>query len=436
MAKDTFHARPDAGKTFTVAMWLLGMAAAAQVLAVGWAVVTRPSPEDTGLAATSQPDASVPAELDLSGTNAAPAGGTFPDNALAPTSATVTDPPASLPVLPPMPQLIDPDEAPPPRSSKSNATIAAGGTTETTSDPAIMTGPTPAVTGENLLPTPRFTGPETPAPLSTVLSQAALQSPPALVVDDPAVGRLIETGAERRASGDMQGALDSLRQAEAILPEHPRVLAEIAATYGEMGIVPRSSLYWEKVQGLGPENAGPWFDIAVGELTGSRGGATKAPSILRLGRVTAAHDKTVTEGEKVVLSVIVEADPAARPNAKEMAMLVYFYDLVDGENSEASTADTSQEFPTPPYDWIDNGRETIEVTYFQPPFTEEQKRELGERKYYGYIIELYYRDELQDTTAFPPELNSLDPNAPPSPLTEPPIGPDNSLFPTAPSVSE
>ena len=29
MAKDTFHARPDAGKTFTVAMWLLGMAAAA-----------------------------------------------------------------------------------------------------------------------------------------------------------------------------------------------------------------------------------------------------------------------------------------------------------------------------------------------------------------------------------------------------------------------
>ncbi len=430
MAKDTFNAHRETGRTFTIAMWLLGLAAAAQVIAVGWAVVTRPVPPDNQVAVAEPvpPDSSEPGTAPGS----TPA---FPDNALTPTTGETAD--GNFSALPPMPELIDPDLAPPPKPSKKRGQETLPGTESANGDESgIVTGPTPPVGVDNLLPAPRFDGPETAPPLSTVLSEAALRSPPSLALSDPAVERLVDDGAESRASGDMQGALDSLRQAEAILPEHPRILAEIAATFEGLGIEPRASLYWERVRELGKEAGGPWYDIAVGELSGQRGASSKAPPVLRLGRVTAAHDQTVNSGEKVVLSVLVEADPAARPNPKEMAMLVYFYDLVDGDTSEASTADTSQEFPSAPYDWLDNGRETIEVTYFQPEFTEEQKRELGERRYYGYIIELYYRDELQDTAAFPPELSSLDANAPPSPLSEPPIGPDSSLFPTAPSEIE
>ena len=50
---------------------------------------------------------------------------------------------------------------------------------------------------------------------------------------------------------------------------------------------------------------------------------------------------------------------------------------------------------------------TIVVNYLQPVFTEEQKRELGERSFYGYAIELYYRDELQDKVAMPEDIAAL-----------------------------
>jgi hypothetical protein len=44
------------------------------------------------------------------------------------------------------------------------------------------------------------------------------------------------------------------------------------------------------------------------------------------------------------------------------------------------------------------------VNYSQPIFSEEETRELGERKYFGYVIQLYYQDELQDRVVRPPEL--------------------------------
>ena len=145
----------------------------------------------------------------------------------------------------------------------------------------------------------------------------------------------------------------------------------------------------------------------------------------------ATKDPNPVAGERVVLKVNIEAEPGARPNPGDMAMLVYFFDLVNGEKWEASTADTSQNFISAPYDWQEGGREVIEVIYHQPVFSETQKRELGERAYYGYVIELYYRDELQGTAAEPNTLKSIEE---PVPEGNPPLfGPENSLFPDSSS---
>ncbi|MCB1093772.1 MAG: hypothetical protein KDL87_19685, partial [Verrucomicrobiae bacterium] len=163
-------------------------------------------------------------------------------------------------------------------------------------------------------------------------------------------------------------------------------------------------------------------------------GLARIPTLLRLGKIKALHDPALKadQGERVVLTVSIEAEPSARPVGSDMSIVVYFYDLVDGEKTEASTADTSQNFVSSPYNWQSDGVETIDVIYHQPVFSEEQKRELGERAYYGYIIELYYRDQLQDTAAFPPDLKSLSPGTMPAPLSEPAPGPENSLFPNVP----
>jgi hypothetical protein len=413
MAQDRLHSRPDYGKTFTSALWVLGVVAALQLLAVSWAVLTRQAP---------QPRPMPPPVADA-------------------VPATVA-PPHVLPPMPVLPELPAPVEpAPGDLATRAFPPVpeSVEGEFSAAEEPAnpIPTGPVmsgPGL-GDSLLPGPRYSGPETALPLSALLSQAALQAPPTLAIPDPEVAGMVDAGAERRASGNMQGALDSLRQAEALLPEHPRVLSEIAATYAEMGLDRKASLYWERVRDLGPGPAGAWHPIAMGELRGHRAGAPKAPAILKLGKIGALHDPAIREdqGERVVLSVVIEADPGARPSASEMSMLVYFYDLVDGERTEASTADTSQNFVSKPYDWLAGGVETIDVIYHQPVFSPEQKRELGERAYYGYIIELYYRDELQDSAAFPPTLRDLEPKSIPTPLSEQPLGPDNSLFPSAPT---
>jgi hypothetical protein len=70
------------------------------------------------------------------------------------------------------------------------------------------------------------------------------------------------------------------------------------------------------------------------------------------------------------------------------------------------------------------------VNYRQPVFTAEQKRDLGERSFHGYAIELYYRDELQDKIAMPGDVAAL--RSAPAEESGPaprPVKPENALFP-------
>jgi hypothetical protein len=55
----------------------------------------------------------------------------------------------------------------------------------------------------------------------------------------------------------MQGALQALKEAEAALPAHPRIMSELAATYRQMGLDNKADNYWEKVENL--EGDRSWF---------------------------------------------------------------------------------------------------------------------------------------------------------------------------------
>ncbi|MCP5549640.1 MAG: hypothetical protein H7A53_01905 [Akkermansiaceae bacterium] len=290
----------------------------------------------------------------------------------------------------------------------------------------------PPALRDSLLPGGTFNGVGGRKPLASALAEAALAENPAHRISDPVLDRSVSAAAEYRANGDMVEALKALRQAESVLPNHPRVLSELATTFSAMGQDQRAAVYWRKVRDLGGQGGGGYYDIAGSELSGDRLGAAAARAVLRLGKIAAIPDTAATEGERVVLRVEVLADPVTRPRSDEMAMLVYFYDEVDGAKTQATTADTAQNFVSDPYDWT-SGLEVIEVEYYQPPFTPEQKRELGARRYKGYIVELYYRDELQDVAADPAELRALDPTVPmPEPEPVETIGPDSSLFPSPP----
>ncbi|MCF6311816.1 MAG: hypothetical protein L3J39_05125 [Verrucomicrobiales bacterium] len=377
MAEELYSTNGQSNRTFTVAMWVLGAIAGAQFLAVAWAIM-RHQPADKvltalevknkGAVASSQPESARQPYADANGG------------------------------LPPMPEIFRRDAA-----GKGRAALL----------------PTPPLAG---LGGVGSTGVGGGLPSASRLHSSGK-------LNDPEVERLVNTAIELRARGDMNAALRTFQAAEAKLPDHPRILSEIAGTYSQLGLGDKALSYWEKVFSLGEQRAGAYFDMADMVLKGKQmEPVANQDSVLSIGKIAEIEDKSVTAGERITLRVEIKAKAGVHPAGGDMALLVYFYDLVDGKSFLPSTADTSESYISAPYDWVNGESEQIEVTYYQPVFTREQKRDLGERVYYGYIVELYYRDELQDVVAAPRKLMGLNPSAPPIEAGAM-SGPDSSLFP-------
>lgn len=372
MAEELYSTNGQSNRTFSVAMWLLGAVAGVQFLAVAWAIM-RHQPAAKGLTALEIKNKGAVSPSQPESASQRQAGGG----------------------LPPMPKIFR-------REAASNGQAA-------------------------VLPTPSFVG------LGGVEAGGGLPSASRLhasgKLNDPEVERLVNTAIELRARGNMNAALRTFQAAEAKLPDHPRILSEIAGTYSQLGLGDKALSYWEKVYRLGEQRAGAYFDMADMVLKGKQmEPVATQDSILSIGKIAEIEDKSVTAGERITLRVEIKAREGGYPAGGDMSLLVYFYDLVDGKSFLPSTADTSESYITAPYDWANGESEQIEVTYYQPVFTSEQKRDLGERVYYGYIVELYYRDELQDVVAAPRKLMGLNPSAPPMDSGAM-SGPDSSLFP-------
>ena len=89
-------------------------------------------------------------------------------------------------------------------------------------------------------------------------------------------------------------------------------------------------------------------------------------------------------------------------NNKDLTVVVLFYDLVEDKPMKTS-ANVVSRWSTAPVDWREDDTEVLEVEYNQPlPDPHDTKREI--RKYYGYIVRVYYKDELQATRSEPSVL--------------------------------
>lgn len=359
-------------------MWVIGFIAAVQVFAAGWAVISR---ESLPMARVKAP---VIVNPPLAPENR---GGPLPQQAVVSVQSDgeflVSDPLTNK------------------FPSKEPAT-----STVENFVPAPVPNPVPPPVVENsILPSPNLTGPAHSEPLGAALANAADSVEK---IEDLILARLVSAGEEFRTSGNMVGALKALHEAESALPNHPRILSNLAGIYTQWGQQERAMSYWEKVIKLGPDVAGGYYSLAERALRGEQATPVGATTdILKIRGVRVNKQVPGKDGQWVSLHVTVEGDPSVNPLGDEVDLIVSFYDMVDGKKIETSTADTSYKHPTAPYDWQDKGVEEIEVIYHQPVFTEEQKRELGERVYHGYVIELYFRDQFQDTRALPAELHKL-----------------------------
>ena len=280
---------------------------------------------------------------------------------------------------------------------------------------------------ETLLLTDPF---EDPAASLTVDGSSAPIMPPSKpqpvplarlgLAPDSRVGELLAQGRGLRERGDTSNALLRFREAYAADPRNPEAIAEVAVTLEKMGLPDKAAENWKRVYDMG-ESAGVYFAAAEAKMReammASRagmtppaesangvqsGGGTAASATFGLGAVESEEVRDLKSLRHLKVRVPLQLRLKTKINNKDLVVQVIFYDLVD-DKLVRTNANYTKRWSTGPVDWREDDTEVLEVEYIQPlPDPHETKRE--NRKYYGYVVRVYYKDELQATRSEPSVL--------------------------------
>ena len=301
-------------------------------------------------------------------------------------------------------------------------------------------------------PAARAVSLQTPAPVPV---QPAV--PPAAAVPAPSpslVAQLLREGIELRDQGDTTNALARLQEALDSEPNNTVVLEEMAKTYESMQLVDRANDVWRKLQEMGP-SAGAAYELAnqrlklgvpAPEATDSGianssadatehkdiGGSPEG-SVMGITEVKTMETPDPDAEKNLALQIGIKKQPGASIDHEKVRIFVKFYDTVGDKDVKLTDADVNYEWLTPKHDWTEANPEVLSVKYVRAKtggasadssLTEAaatvrpgQKArgakgsaaESGRRKYLGYVIQVYYDDELQAVQAEPSRLLQLFP---------------------------
>jgi len=352
--------RQTVGRTFSVAISSLGVGAVLQLGIIGWAFATRPvNPVSTYTAMNLPP------------------------------VAHLSPPPSTIQV--PQPDLTANPFAEPPQTM----TTTAGSTVPPKPTPVPQKAP-PAE------PTNRFE-------------------------------ELMLQGKQLRERGDMTTAITKFREAGTMDPKNPTPIAELAATFEKMGAADRAGEQWRRIYEMG-DAAGVYFSLAetklkvaqVLEIKGATAAMPAGPQAVdtsvaiegiaagaTLGLLPIRTDEETDDSsaKRFTLHIPIKARPKTKMEVRDLVIHVLFYDIVEGQNVVQTSANVNSRWMSPPADWLEGETEELAVEYQLPkPEAKAAKRE--NRKYFGYIVRIYYKQQLQTATAEPERLSQQYPPPP------------------------
>ena len=276
--------------------------------------------------------------------------------------------------------------------------------------------------------------------------------------------QLLREAVELRDRGDTANALARLQAASEQDPKNARILEELAKTYESMQNIDRSNETWRKIQEMGP-SAGASFELADKRLKmgvptpgvaepgvpgvspldiGSSPAVTGAGSdgsTLGITEATVSETPDPDADTNLMLRIGIKKQSKTAIDHTKVKIQVFFYDTIDDKDIKLTDADVTYEWLTPNHDWADTNPEILSVTYLRPknkvlsseaalaaaaasvnPGKKDRtskpgsSAESGQRKYLGYIVRIYYHDQLQAVRAEPARLLKL---YPPSPTASP-----------------
>jgi len=282
-----------------------------------------------------------------------------------------------------------------------------------------------------------------PAAQPSVPPAAALSTPPPSIVD-----RLLREGKEFRERGDTTNALARLQEALDSDPDNTGVLQETAQTYESMQMFDHANDVWRRIKQISPSDSSTYAladrRLKVGvpaPPTVEPGGApaeVDVPSRKDVGGnadgpimgISDVKTKETSDPEaetNLALEIGIKKQPGAVIDHNKVKILVFLYDVVNDKDIKLTDADVSNEWITSKHDWSDTNPEVLLVRYVraktggalsesslseaaakvrpgQKGRGSKGSADIGQRKYLGYIVRVYYGDDLQAVQAEPARL--------------------------------
>lgn len=289
-----------------------------------------------------------------------------------------------------------------------------------------------------------------PAPVQPAVSPAAAVPAPSPSLVD----QLVREGIELRDRGDTTNGLARLQEALDSEPTNTTVLEEMAKTYESMQLLDRANEVWRKLQEMGP-STGAAYELANQRLklgvptpgTAESGIASSSTepaehkdiggnpdgSVMGITEVKTTETPDPDAEKNMALQIGIKKQPGASIDHDKVRIFVRFYDTVGDKDIKLTDADVNYEWMTPKHDWTETNPEVLAVKYVRAKTggassdsslaetaatvrpgqkargAKASTADSGRRKYLGYIIQVYYDDELQAVQAEPSRLLQLFP---------------------------
>lgn len=223
-----------------------------------------------------------------------------------------------------------------------------------------------------------------------------------------AVKRL-ELATVAETEGDVKGALTYLRAANVSEPNHPAILYRLGVLLHRLGSHQKAEVYFQIIRQMGEGKAGAYYPLAGHYLSGEDPdrrvrGLEDRP--FRLGKA----ESSVTSGENgdrwITVAVSLRSSPGEEVNPGGVFMEILYYDLVNGRRAEQLAGEMQEaEWASETPDWIDPEEELVDLVFHVPPMSPGPEER--SRTFFGFILKLYYEDEIQDVIADPRVLPEI-----------------------------
>jgi hypothetical protein len=271
----------------------------------------------------------------------------------------------------------------------------------------------PQATSQEVAPTPAPQAQQPPAP------SAEIRKAQKLLADADRSSRV----------GDFEAALKMLEELGKLLPGDPSVLLRKALVLERLDQSAQAIVVLEEIlkyPGLPPEirsQAQAKLDGLTQALASTEnaprdvapplpdsGGADIRDDVgLQPGASLGIVDARLREGKPgtKALRLAVKSRPASSINVQDVKIHVYFYEQTEDGEVVLTESKVISQWLSPPVDWTANEPELLEVQYTLPdsglPGSAAANGAPG-RKHFGYIVGIYYNNELQDFRADPASL--------------------------------